>query len=371
MLQGRLQLRRDRRAVPHLVRGAAGARSRPARYRNITGNTATALGFVAAAQRAGPAALPRQLPDHAGERHPARALDAASSSTSTPSRPRTRSPASARRSAPRSAARSAITTTSGPGMCLKAETDRPGGQRRAAARSSPTSSAAARRTGLPTKTEQADLLLAHVRPQRRVAGSDPRAAPRRPTASRTAFEAVRIAVTLHDAGHPPLRRLPRQRRRAVADPERRRAAGDPASSSAPIRKGYFPYLRDPETLARPWAIPGTPGLEHRIGGLEKEYLTGNVSYAPANHEQMVRVRARKIAGIAREIPPTEVHRAARRRPAGRRLGQHVRRDRKRRRASCAAEGHRVVARAPPLPEPAAGRPRRRPRGASSRCWCPR
>ena len=54
-------------------------------------------------------------------------------------------------------------------------------------------------------------------------------------------------------------------------------------------------------------VPGTPGLEHRIGGLEKEYLTGNVSYAPANHEQMVRVRARKIAGIAAEIPPTEVH----------------------------------------------------------------
>jgi 2-oxoglutarate ferredoxin oxidoreductase subunit alpha len=72
-------------------------------------------------------------------------------------------------------------------------------------------------------------------------------------------------------------------------------------------RGYFPYLRDPETLSRPWAIPGTPDLEHRIGGLEKDYLTGNVSYAPANHEQMVRVRARKIAGIVREIPPTKVN----------------------------------------------------------------
>jgi 2-oxoglutarate ferredoxin oxidoreductase subunit alpha len=70
--------------------------------------------------------------------------------------------------------------------------------------------------------------------------------------------------------------------------------------------GFYPYLREAETLARPWVIPGTPGLEHRIGGLEKEYLTGNVSYAPANHEQMIRVRVRKIAGIAREIPPTEV-----------------------------------------------------------------
>jgi len=70
--------------------------------------------------------------------------------------------------------------------------------------------------------------------------------------------------------------------------------------------GFFPYLRDEETLSRPWVIPGTPGLEHRIGGLEKEYLTGNVSYAPTNHEQMIRVRARKIAGIIREIPPLEV-----------------------------------------------------------------
>ena len=64
--------------------------------------------------------------------------------------------------------------------------------------------------------------------------------------------------------------------------------------------------REQETLSRPWVIPGTPGLEHRIGGLEKEYLTGNVSYAPSNHEQMIRVRARKIAGIVREIPPLEI-----------------------------------------------------------------
>jgi 2-oxoglutarate ferredoxin oxidoreductase subunit alpha len=75
-------------------------------------------------------------------------------------------------------------------------------------------------------------------------------------------------------------------------------------------QGFYPYLRDETTLSRPWVVPGTPNLEHRIGGLEKEYLSGNVSYAPANHEQMVRVRARKIAGIAAEIPPTEVHGAA-------------------------------------------------------------
>ena len=71
-------------------------------------------------------------------------------------------------------------------------------------------------------------------------------------------------------------------------------------------QGFFPYLREEETLARPWVRPGTPGLEHRIGGLAKEHITGNVSYSPANNEQMVRIRARKVAGIAREIPPTKI-----------------------------------------------------------------
>jgi 2-oxoglutarate ferredoxin oxidoreductase subunit alpha len=65
---------------------------------------------------------------------------------------------------------------------------------------------------------------------------------------------------------------------------------------------FLPYLRDPETLARPWAVPGTPGLEHRIGGLEKANETGNVSYDPANHDLMTRLRAEKVAGIARELP---------------------------------------------------------------------
>jgi 2-oxoglutarate ferredoxin oxidoreductase subunit alpha len=71
-------------------------------------------------------------------------------------------------------------------------------------------------------------------------------------------------------------------------------------------KGFSPYKRDPQTLARPWAIPGTPGLEHRLGGIEKQDVTGNVSYDPENHHHMVRTRAAKIAGIAREIPPTPV-----------------------------------------------------------------
>ena len=70
---------------------------------------------------------------------------------------------------------------------------------------------------------------------------------------------------------------------------------------------FKPYERDPETLARPWAIPGTPGLEHRIGGLEKSDITGNVSYDPANHDRMVHLRAEKIARIARDVPDLEVH----------------------------------------------------------------
>ncbi len=67
--------------------------------------------------------------------------------------------------------------------------------------------------------------------------------------------------------------------------------------------GFQPYKRNPETLARPWAIPGTPGLEHRIGGLEKQDVTGNINYEPLNHENMVRIRAAKVQAIVQDIPP--------------------------------------------------------------------
>jgi 2-oxoglutarate ferredoxin oxidoreductase subunit alpha len=73
------------------------------------------------------------------------------------------------------------------------------------------------------------------------------------------------------------------------------------------KDGFYPYLRDPETLARPWAVPGTPGLEHRIGGLEKAETLGNVSYDPENHHRMTVLRDAKIAGIARDIPPLDVY----------------------------------------------------------------
>src|SRR5205085_1528870 len=71
--------------------------------------------------------------------------------------------------------------------------------------------------------------------------------------------------------------------------------------------GYHVYQRNPETLARDWVKPGTPGLEHRVGGLEKDHLTGNVSYDPDNHEEMVRTRAAKVAGIAKDIPLAEIN----------------------------------------------------------------
>jgi 2-oxoglutarate/2-oxoacid ferredoxin oxidoreductase subunit alpha len=73
------------------------------------------------------------------------------------------------------------------------------------------------------------------------------------------------------------------------------------------KEGFFPYLRDAATLARPWVRPGTPGLEHRIGGIEKQDVTGNISYDPENHDHMVRTRAEKVRRVAQEIPPTSIN----------------------------------------------------------------
>jgi 2-oxoglutarate ferredoxin oxidoreductase subunit alpha len=159
-------------------------------------------------------------------------------------------------------------------------------------------------TGMPTKTEQADLLMAMY--GRHGESPVPVLAAATPADCFTmAFEAVRIAVKYMT----PVILLTDGYLANGAEPW---LIPDPAAlPEVPVAfradaGGFFPYLRDEETLSRPWVVPGTPGLEHRIGGLEKEYLTGNVSYAPTNHEQMIRVRARKIAGIIREIPPLEV-----------------------------------------------------------------
>ena len=196
----------------------------------------------------------------------------------------------------------AITTTSGPGMVLKQEalglavmTELPlvvvDIQR------------AGPSTGMPTKIEQTDLLLALFgrngeSPVPVLAAASPG------DCFDTVLEAFRLAVDsmtpvvllsdsyLANSAEPwPIPDLEALPRHAVAH----RTEVD----------GFQPYLRDPETLARPWAIPGTPGLEHRIGGLSKQEITGNVSYDPENNEQMAALRAEKVARIARGLPPAE------------------------------------------------------------------
>ena len=156
-------------------------------------------------------------------------------------------------------------------------------------------------TGLPTKEEQADLLCALY--GRSSDSPLPVLAPATPSECFTVMlEAFRIAVkymtpvvVLSDSylassaepwSLPDIDALPRQQIRFHSDPN-----------------GFFPYLRDTDTLARPWAIPGTPGLEHRIGGLEKQDGKGNVSYLPENHQRMTDLRHAKIAGIVQDIPP--------------------------------------------------------------------
>ncbi|HEV7604244.1 MAG TPA: hypothetical protein VGO15_04700, partial [Candidatus Limnocylindrales bacterium] len=159
-------------------------------------------------------------------------------------------------------------------------------------------------TGMPTKNEQADLL--QVMFGRNSDSPLPIVAPATPgECFDLAIEACRLAlkymtpvVYLSDAflatGSEPWK-IP-----ALAD------LPSIAVSNATDPATYRPYQRDPETLARPWAVPGTPGLEHRIGGLEKADITGNVSYDPDNHHRMQTLRAAKVAGIADDIPPLDV-----------------------------------------------------------------
>ena len=198
-----------------------------------------------------------------------------------------------------------VTATSGPGMDLKAETIG-----LAVAMELPLVVIDVQRagpsTGMPTKTEQADLLLAiHGRH-----GESPLPviAPATPADCFDAtLEAVRIAVRyrtpvillsdtfLANSSEP--WRIPDAAELPEIDPRfaERPNAGDE----------FLPYLRD-ERGARPWAIPGTPGLQHRIGGLEKEDVSGNISYDPENHERMTRLRAQKVGAVADEIPDLEV-----------------------------------------------------------------
>ncbi|BET48326.1 2-oxoacid:acceptor oxidoreductase subunit alpha [Streptomyces tendae] len=203
----------------------------------------------------------------------------------------------------------AVTTTSGPGVALKSETIG-----LAVSLELPLLVVDIQRggpsTGLPTKTEQADLLQAMY--GRNGEAPVPVVAPRTPAdCFEAALEAARIAVTyrtpvflLSDGylanGSEPWR-IPE--RDELPDLAVRFAQG-PNHTLDDGTEVFWPYQRDPHTLARPWAVPGTPGLEHRIGGIEKQDGTGNISYDPANHDFMVRTRQAKVDGI--EVPDLDV-----------------------------------------------------------------
>ena len=208
-----------------------------------------------------------------------------------------------------------VTTTSGPGIALKSET-----LGLAVMTELPLVVVDVQRggpsTGLPTKTEQADLLQAMF--GRNGEAPLPIVAPRSPAdCFDAAVEAVRIAVTyrtpvmlLSDGylanGSEPWR-IPDLEELPDIEPhfatERNHTHTDAKGESV---EEFWPYTRDENTLARPWALPGTSGLEHRIGGLEKADGGGNISYDPDNHDLMVRTRAAKVARVADRLPATEV-----------------------------------------------------------------
>lgn len=204
-----------------------------------------------------------------------------------------------------------VTTTSGPGVALKSETIG-----LAVSLELPLIIVDVQRggpsTGLPTKTEQSDLLQAMF--GRNGEAPVPIVAPLSPgDCFDAAIEAARIAVTyrtpvflLSDGslanGSEPWR-VPDVTTLPIIEPG---FATEPNHTAADGSPEFWPYLRDADTLARPWAVPGTPGLEHRIGGLEKADGSGNISYDPDNHEHMVRLRQAKVDAIARTIDPLEV-----------------------------------------------------------------
>jgi 2-oxoglutarate/2-oxoacid ferredoxin oxidoreductase subunit alpha len=281
----------------------------PGIYRNVTGNIALSYGLVVAARRAG-------LPLFLGA-YPITPASDILHELSKHKRFGVRTFQAEDEIAGIGAAVGAafggalgVTTSSGPGIALKSESIG-----LAVSLELPLVICDIQRggpsTGLPTKTEQSDLLLAMF--GRNGEAPVPIVAPQSPSdCFAAALEAVRIAVTyrtpvflLSDGylanGSEPWR-LP------VLD---ELPTIDPAFATGPNGMGdaageFLPFLRDPETLARPWAPPGVPGLEHRVGGIEKADRTGNISYDPDNHDFMVRTRQAKVDGIARSIPPLEV-----------------------------------------------------------------
>ena len=278
----------------------------PGTYRQITGNTALAYGLIAAGQRSG---LPILLGSYP--------ITPASDILHELSRHKNFDVLTFQAEDEISAIGAAlgasfggalgVTSTSGPGLALKSETIGLAVMTELplividVQRGGPS-------TGLPTKTEQSDLLQAMY--GRNGQSPVPVVAPRCPAdCFDAALDAVRIALTyrtpvlllsdgyLANGSEPWL--IPDTGTLPDLTPQ------FASSSNAPDDSGQFwPYLRDPDTLARPWAVPGTPGLEHRIGGLEKADGSGGISYDPANHERMVHLREAKVNGIT--VPDLEV-----------------------------------------------------------------
>ena len=275
------------------------------RYRNITGNTALAYGLIAAGERAGLPIFLAAYPItpasdilHELSKHKGLGV------TTFQAEDEIAAIGAALGAAYGGAL--GVTSTSGPGLALKAET-----MGLAVMLEIPLVVVDVQRggpsTGLPTKTEQADLLAAMF--GRNGEAPVPIVAAQSPTdCFSAAMEAVRIAVDyrtpvmLLSDGYlangsepwliPDLEALPRIH---------------PAFATPPAEgETFMPYSRDPRTLARPWAVPGTPGLEHRIGGIEKKDGTGEISYDPHNHEFMVRTRQAKVDGISSSVPNLEV-----------------------------------------------------------------
>lgn len=278
------------------------AQLNPGKYRHITGNEATSLGFVAASQLAETQLVYASYPItpasdilHELSKHKNLGVKTIQAEDEIA--------AMGMAIGASFAGSLALTGTSGPGVALKSEA-----MSLALMMEIPVVIVNVQRggpsTGLPTKTEQADLFQAMYgrhgeSPLPIVAASTPG------DCFDMAFESIRLAVKymtpviyLSD-GYlangaepwliPDISKLPKIKVTHPTDPE-----------------NFQPYSRDPETLARPWAIPGTKGLEHRLGGLEKAQTTGSVSYDPLNHDKMIRLRQEKINRMVQDIPPTRI-----------------------------------------------------------------
>ncbi len=274
------------------------AKLSPGTYRNISGNAALAMGFVAASDKAG-------IPLFLGSYPITPASDILHELSQYKDFGVITFQAEDEIAAVTSAIGAAytgalgITTTSGPGMALKTEA-----LGLAVAVELPLVVCDIQRggpsTGLPTKTEQADLLQALF--GRNSEAPIPVVAPSSPgDCFWVALEASRIAIKYMV----PVIILSDGYLANGAEPWK-----IPDVSELPEIPVHFetntedfhPYRRNPTTLARPWAIPGTPGLEHRVGGIEKQDVTGNINYDPLNHERMVRLRAAKVEAVADDIP---------------------------------------------------------------------